>query len=93
MTTQLGPKRLTSEPIAAPRWWPISASAGCALLDEVARGRVRAEHALREPVGGRARAVRLDVAAPRARALARLAVLDDHHVPELGPARGRAGRR
>ena len=62
------------------------------LRDEVVRGRVRPEHALRDLVGRASRAVRLDVAAARARALARLAVLDDHHVPELGPARGRAGR-
>ena len=86
ITTRVGPKTLTSEPIATPRWWPISLERRMALLDEVARGRVGPEQPPREPVGGAARAVRLDVAAPRARALARLPVLDDHHVAELGPA-------
>ena len=57
-----------------------------ALLDEVARRGLRPEQLAGEAVGGVARAVRLDVAAARARALARLAVLDDHHVPDLGPA-------
>ena len=57
-----------------------------ALLDEVAGRRGRPEHLAREPVGGDARAVRLDVAVAGARALAGLAVLDDHHVPDLGPA-------
>ena len=45
-----------------------------------------AEHAPGERVGCPARAVRLDVTAPGAGAAARLAVLDDHHVAELGPA-------
>ena len=48
---------------------------------------------LRKPVGSAAGTVRLDVAATRARAGARRAVLDDHHVPELGPRSEEAPRR
>ena len=86
MTTTSGPNAFTADAIAVPRCLPSSSSAGCLCSTRSCARRVRPEHALREPVGRRARAVRLDVAAPRARALARLAVLDDHHVPELGPA-------
>ena len=86
ITTTCGPKMLISEPIAVPRWSPDLLQSGMLLHDEILRGRARAEHALGEPVGGVAGAVRLDMAATRACALARLAVLDDHHVAELGPA-------
>ena len=55
------------------------------LLDQVVRGRLGTDQFLRGARRGRAGAVRLDVAAPGARALARHAVGDDHHVPELGP--------
>ena len=86
ITTTSGSKRLTSDAIAAPRCVPICVERRMALLDQVARRRRRPEQLAREAVGGVARAVRLDVAAARAGALARLAVLDDHHVPDLGPA-------
>jgi hypothetical protein len=55
------------------------------LRDEVVRGRIRTEDALRHAVGGAPRAVRLHVPASVAGPLAGSAVLDDHHVPELGP--------
>ena len=54
--------------------------------DEVPCRRAVAEHLPRDAVGRVAGAVRLDVAAPGARAVARLALLDDHDVPELRPA-------
>ena len=71
-----------------PRCLPICAERRMPLR---ARGRVRVGVAARARAGAsrstaRAGAVRLDVAAAGARALARLAVLDDHHVAELGPA-------
>src|SRR5438128_998556 len=56
------------------------------LRDEIAGRRALAENAPREPVGRMAGAVRLDVTASRACALARFAVLDEHRVAELGPA-------
>ena len=55
------------------------------LLDQVVRGRVSSDHLLRDARRRRAGAVRLDVTPACARPLARHAVLDDHHVPELGP--------
>ena len=75
----------TSDPIATPRWWPIFSSAGwcCSTRSRaVASGPITCRASSSAAVPG---AVRLDVPAARARALARLAVLDDHHVPELGP--------
>ena len=86
ITTISGWKMLTSEPIATPRWCPTPFSAAMPLRYEVVRSRIRAEDAPGERVGCPARAVRLDVTAPGAGAAARLAVLDDHHVAELGPA-------
>src|SRR5207302_10870961 len=52
---------------------------------EVARGRLRSEQLSCPHVDRAARAVRLEVAATRARALTGDAVGDDHHVAELGP--------
>jgi hypothetical protein len=46
----------------------------------------RPEDALRNLVGRASGAVRLDVTVAGAQAVARLATLDDHHMPELGPA-------
>ena len=54
--------------------------------DELARRTVRAEDLACETVDGGPGAVRLDVPAPAAVAVTRLAVLDDHDVTELGPA-------
>ena len=54
------------------------------LLDEIVRVRVAAQQLARQLVRRPPRAVRLDVPASRAGALAGLTVLDDHHVAELG---------
>ena len=83
-TTTSGPKTLMSDPIAVPRWRPISSSAGCSLATRSwpsRPGRARSGR----PVGRR-RSSTPRVAATGARALAGLAVLDDDDVPELGPA-------
>ncbi len=86
ISTTSGPNRLMSEATAMPRCLPICASAGCRCSTRSSRGRVGAEHLTREAIRSMAGAIGLDVAVPGTRALARLTVLDDHHVPCLRPA-------
>ncbi len=47
-----GPKMLTSEPIATPRWWPTSSSAGCCCATRSCAVASGPSSSLREPVDG-----------------------------------------
>ena len=84
---------LTSEPIAAPSSLPISASASIARASpararstSIGRVGTRPVELGGGTIGREPRRVRLEMPAPVAVPLARLAAGDDDDVPELGPA-------